>query len=314
MNMNIRVVTGTAAGLVFLAAAFLAFHHYTETHVETDDAQIAGHLHPVTSRIPGAVTNVFVHDNQVVKKGEPLFMLDDRNFFHTQQKDEAILARDKARLEVSMANIDKDGTRIRLTRRESERTDRLSRKAFATASRLDRDRAAYREALATLKADTAQQKVIESIIRQDEATVAIDRLNLRHTIVRAPVDGRITGKTVEKGQYLVPGQVVGYIVPFRMWIIANYKETDLSNIHPGDPVRITVDAIPGKTFRGRVDSIQQSTGAVLSLLPPENATGNYTKVVQRVPVKILLDPASDTGHQLRLGMSVLPVVLPGNRP
>ncbi len=310
--MNVRLIAGGTAGIVLLSAASFAFRHYEKTHVSTDDAQIAGHLHPVTTRIPGSVARILIHDNQVVHAGDPLFSLDDRVLVSTKEKDKAALSRDESRREVNLANIEKDQTRILLTRRESERTVRLSKKAFATASRLDRDRAAYQEALATLKADTAQQKVLAASVRKDEATVAIDRLNLRYATIRAPVDGLVTGKTVEKGQYLAPGQVVGYIVPFRMWVIANYKETDLHDIHPGDPVRITVDAIPGKTFHGRVDSIQQSTGAVLSLLPPENATGNYTKVVQRVPVKIVLDPASDPDHKLRLGMSVVPVVLPGN--
>ena len=308
--MNVRVIGGTAAVVIVLVAASLAFYRYSETHISTDDAQISGHLHPVTPRIPGSVMQVFVHDNQVVHAGDLLFELDDRVLQRTLAQNEAALARDEAQLDVNRANIEKDQTTIRLTKRESDRTARLSKKAFATASRLDRDQAAYRVAQASLKADTSQSQVLKATVRKDKAKIAIDLLNLRFSKIRAPVDGLVTGKTVERGEYLSPGQVVGYVVPFRMWVVANYKETDLHGIHPGDPVRLTVDAIPGKTFWGHVDSIQQSTGAVLSLLPPENATGNYTKVVQRVPVKILFNPGSDPDHRLRLGMSVIPVILP----
>jgi membrane fusion protein (multidrug efflux system) len=224
--------------------------------------------------------------------------------------DEATLARDTARLSVNLANIERDQTTIGLTKRNHERTIRLSKRSFATASKLDHDRAAYKIALANVKADMSTHDVLTAAIEKDKSNLAIDLLNLQFAKIRAPVTGLITGKTLEKGQYLSPGQVAGYVVPFHMWVVANYKETDLHSIHPGDPVRVTVDALPGKTFKGRVDSIQQSTGAVLSLLPPENATGNYTKVVQRIPVKILLDPGSDPQHLLRLGMSVVPVVLP----
>ncbi|MCL4485499.1 MAG: HlyD family secretion protein [Nitrospirae bacterium] len=311
--MNSRVIAGMVAGAIVLATASFAFYHYSETHISTEDAQISGHLHPVTTRISGSVMRVLVHDNQVVHAGDLLFELDDRVLVSTKAKDEAALARDEAQLEVNRANTMKDQTTILLAKRESDRTARLSKRAFATASRLDRDQAAYQVALANLMADTSFRKVLESTVRKDKARLDIDLLNLRFSKIRAPVDGLVTGKTVEKGQFLSPGQVVGYVVPFRMWVIANYKETELHGIHPGDPVQITVDAIPGKTFRGHVDSIQLSTGAVLSLLPPENATGNYTKVVQRVPVKILLDPGSDPDHQLRLGMSVIPVVLPKSR-
>jgi membrane fusion protein (multidrug efflux system) len=308
--MQKSALIGTAIAIVLLIAGALGFYKYSKNHISTDDAQITGHLHPITSRISGSVMQVRVHDNQVVKAGDILFELDDRVLTHRMNMDIAKLNQDTAQLSVNNAKLERDRTMIGLTKRDHERIIRLSRQSFATQSSLDHARADYQVALANEKADKSMHKVLIAAIKKDKANLSIDQLNLRFSKIKAPVGGRITGKTIEKGQFLSPGQVVGYVVPFHMWIVANYKETDLHGIHPGDPVRITVDALPGKTFNGHVDSIQQSTGAVLSLLPPENATGNFTKVVQRVPVKILLDPNSDPDHLLRLGMSVVPVVLP----
>jgi membrane fusion protein (multidrug efflux system) len=308
MKKSSLIVTGL--GIVLLIAGSFWFYEYSRGHISTNDAQITGHLHPITARISGYVVRVLVHDNQVVNAGDVLFAFDDRVLVHQLKMDAATLSRDEASLSVNTANLDRDRTMIGLTKRDHDRTVNLSRQSFATKSKLDHDRANYRVALANERADSATHKVLTAALRKDKAKLAIDLLNIQFSSIKAPVSGLVTGKSLEKGQFLSPGQVVGYVVPFHMWVVANYKETDLHGIHPGDPVRITVDALPGKNFRGHVDSIQQSTGAVLSLLPPENATGNFTKVVQRVPVKILLDPGSDPKHLLRLGMSVVPVVLP----
>ncbi len=298
-----------SATLIAVGAASLIYAQYIRTHVSTDDAQITGHLDPITPRIAGPVVSVLMKDNQIVHRGDVLMEIDSRLFQSTYEKDKAALARDMAQLKVLSATIERDQANEDLAKRESRRTLNLSKKSFATASRLDRDMSAYRMAQAQTKADTEAMKVLKETIHRDEAVIAIDALNIRYTKVLAPVDGRVTGKTIEMGTFLTPGQIVGYVVPFSMWVVANYKETDLRGIRQGDPVNIKVDALPGETFHGHVDSIAQSTGAVLSLLPPENATGNFTKVVQRVPVKILIDPGSDPDHRLRIGMSAIPVVL-----
>jgi membrane fusion protein (multidrug efflux system) len=133
-------------------------------------------------------------------------------------------------------------------------------------------------------------------------------LDLSYTKLYAPAAGRITRKSVEPGNYVQVGQTLFSIVPQPVWVVANFKETQLTHIRPGQPVDIRVDAYPDTAFRGRVDSIQAGSGAAFSLLPPENATGNYVKVVQRVPVKILLDGPPDPAHVLGPGMSVVPTV------
>lgn len=145
-------------------------------------------------------------------------------------------------------------------------------------------------------------------IEQAEAAVRQAELDLSYTKIYAPEDGRITRKTVELGALLQPGQALFVLVPAEMWILANFKETQLNRMRPGQPVEIKVDAYPDQIFRGHVDSFQTGTGSRFSLLPPENATGNYVKVVQRLPVKIVFDEQSDSEHLLAPGMSVEPEV------
>jgi membrane fusion protein (multidrug efflux system) len=134
------------------------------------------------------------------------------------------------------------------------------------------------------------------------------KLNLEYTRITAPVDGRITRKDVEPGDYIQTGQTLFSIVPHNIWVIANFKETQLTHMLPGQPATIRIDAFPGKVFKGHVDSMQSGTGSRFSLLPPENATGNYVKVVQRVPVKILFDEAPEVQAAFAPGLSVVPEV------
>ncbi|HST23215.1 MAG TPA: HlyD family secretion protein [Blastocatellia bacterium] len=154
----------------------------------------------------------------------------------------------------------------------------------------------------------AQVATADADIEQAQAHVAQAELNLSYTKIYAPEDGRVTKKAVEEGAFVQVGQALMAVVPDEMWIVANFKETQLDNIQPGQPVDIKVDAYSGHTFKGHVDSIQTGTGARFSLLPPENATGNYVKVVQRVPVKIVFDEQPDPQHPIGPGMSVEPEV------
>ena len=145
-------------------------------------------------------------------------------------------------------------------------------------------------------------------MEQTRAAVEQAELNLSYTKIYAPEDGTVTKKAVEEGTFVQVGQALMAIVPDEVWVIANFKETQLDAIRPGQPVDIKVDAYPSKTFKGHVDSIQTGTGARFSMMPPENATGNYVKVVQRVPVKIVFDEQPDPQHPIGPGMSVEPEV------
>lgn len=149
-----------------------------------------------------------------------------------------------------------------------------------------------------------------SVVRQKEAALQEARLGMSYTKIYAPADGYVTKKSVEAGDQLRPGQPVMAVVPLDdVWIIANYKETQLTRVKAGQSVRIKVDTYPGRTFEGKVESITAGTGSVLSMFPPENATGSFVKVVQRIPVKIVLTGNVDSAHQLRPGMSVVPTII-----
>jgi membrane fusion protein (multidrug efflux system) len=165
-----------------------------------------------------------------------------------------------------------------------------------------------RESLVTQREARVGQQ--EAQLRQRESALAEAKLFRRYTAVLSPADGYVTRKSVEAGQVVSPGQSLLAVAALdNVWVVANYKETDIERIRPGQEVVLRVDTYGGKKFRGTVDSIMAGTGSAFSLFPPENATGNYVKVVQRVPVKILLSRGEDPGHVLRIGMSVVPTVL-----
>jgi membrane fusion protein (multidrug efflux system) len=154
----------------------------------------------------------------------------------------------------------------------------------------------------------ARERTALAQVARSEAAVQQASLDLSYTKIFAPEAGRITRKRVERGAYVQVGQTLFVIVPDQVWVVANYKETQLEYMRPGQPASIHVDAYPDKVFHGHVDSIQAGSGAAFSLLPPENATGNYVKVVQRVPVKIVIDDPPDDEHVLGPGMSVVPEI------
>jgi membrane fusion protein (multidrug efflux system) len=185
-----------------------------------------------------------------------------------------------------------------------------ARQARASASQAQASLRTAQTAPQQIQATRAQASVAAARVKQAEAVLASARLNLEHATVRAMTNGVISRKTVEVGQTVAPGQALMALVDLdHLWVTANFKETQLREMKPGQQVRVSVDALGGREFRGSVDSVAAATGARFSLLPPDNATGNYVKVVQRVPVKIVLDQGQDPDHRLRPGMSVSPTVL-----
>jgi membrane fusion protein (multidrug efflux system) len=176
---------------------------------------------------------------------------------------------------------------------------------------------AHEIAVAQVKAAEEQLRTAESqkltqasTIKQKEATASLAGLNYQYTKIYAPVDGYVAKKSVQTGNQIQAGQPLMAVVALNdIWVTANYKETQMENIHSGQAVKIKVDSYPGKVFTGKVDSIMAGTGVTFSLFPSENATGNYVKVVQRIPVKIVLDEGADKDHVLRIGMSVEPTVI-----
>ena len=253
------------------------------THESTDDAFIDVHFVSVAPKIAGRVTVVHVDDNQLVKKGDLLVEIDPRDFQVALAQAKANLAKDKA-------------SQIQANANEKRAQDLFTKKVISAQ---DRD------------TNVATSQSSEATVEADEAAVEQAELNLGYTKITAPIDGYVTKEAVATGDYLQVGQALMSLVPPRVWVIANFKETQLRNMQPGQPVNISVDAYSNVELRGRVDSIQAGSGAAFSLLPPENATGNYVKVVQRVPVKIILDDQQNLQRVLGPGMSVLPTVSVG---
>jgi membrane fusion protein (multidrug efflux system) len=228
--------------------------------------------------------------------------------------------------DLQMANLEQ-------ARKDRDRAENLVKKDAISKERYDRAITAYKVAVAQVKAATedlksylstieTQRAVVRQTeagrtaqlasIKQKEAVLEGASLNSGYTKIYAPVDGYVTKKSVEVGNQIQPGQPLMAIVPLSdIYVTANYKETQLEKVRPGQKVEIKIDTYPGKVFQGKVESIMAGTGSVFSLFPPENATGNFVKVVQRIPVKIVFDRDTDPGHALRMGMSVEPTVVIG---
>ncbi|MGE5213387.1 MAG: efflux RND transporter periplasmic adaptor subunit [Nitrospirota bacterium] len=275
---------GVVIGITMIAiigiiyGATVVFHSLT--HQSTDDAFVDTHVVSVAPKVAGRVSAVHVRDNQFVKKDEVLLELDPRDFQVAFDQAKANLAKDKATETTAEAN--------------EQRAKSLFSNKVISAQERDANVAAAQSSRGNVQADAAAVKQAE--------------LNLAYTKIKAPIDSYVTNKKVAIGDYLQVGQTLMALVPPRVWVTANFKETQLRNMRPGQPATISVDAYPGLKLPGHVDSIQAGSGAAFSLLPPENATGNYVKVVQRVPVKIVFDQKPDGQHVLGPGMSVVPDV------
>ncbi len=321
--------------LLLIAAVVCGFFLWVraKTHITTDDAFIDSHIYSISSRITGHVISVPVNDNQFVKKGDLLVELDPTDYrtrvlntsaqldiaknetaseYAQVEAAKAALNSDKARLEQADLDLKRGEALYRKEVIPKEQLDRLETARKVAASRLKETEGSVRRAMALLGLTGPGAK--EAQIEQKRAELRQASLNLAYTKIYAPADGYITRKSVEPGNNLQPGQALMALVSLGdVWITANYKESQLAHVRPGQKVEFTVDTYPGRTFRGVVDSIMAGTGAAFSLLPPENATGNYVKVVQRIPVKILVDKTSDPGHLLRVGMSVEPTIITGRK-
>ena len=302
----------------------------------TDDAFIDVHMVQVAPQVPGRVARVLVDDNQLVETGQPLVEIDPADF--QAKLDQAVaneasaagsLAQAKAQASAAVANVEEARAQVGVADANAvnassqlKRDQPLAEQHVVSHQTLDNDIANARSTAASLvaaqkklAATEAQQAVAQSQIATAEANLnsaaaqtAQARLNLSYTRVVAPQSGRVAHKNVAIGDYVQTGQDLMALVPTRLWVTANFKETQLAHMRVGQPVDIEIDAYPDTTFHGHVASIQPGSGAAFSLLPPENATGNYVKVVQRVPVKIVFDDPPDPSRPLGPGMSVVPSV------
>ena len=380
---GVKIIAPIAALLLAAAGAF-AYHYYAGWE-STDDAQIDGYINPISSRVAGYITKVYVDDNQYVKAGTLLAQIDPKDYEVAIASAQATLANDQATADASQVNVPviSVNTSSQLVSAEADVANAHAGisaaeqqlaaaqaavlQAEANNAKAQDDVKRYKQlvdkqeiseqlyvqavqtangATAAVQAGNANVQAAQDAVRQAQSRLAqasasvesaqtgpqqirIQRsravaasaaaqksrtaveqaqLNLGYTRIVAPVDGVVAKRSAQPGQYVSPGQQLMAVVPLDdIWVTANFKETQLRNMRPGDPVKINVDAY-GRTYSGYVESMAGGTGAVFSLLPPENATGNYVKVVQRLPVRLRLDKGQDPEHRLRPGMSVMPDV------
>lgn len=359
------------AVLLVLAGAAIFVWHYYSVRESTDDAQIDGHIDPISARVSGTVLRVYADDNQFVKAGDLLIDLDSRDYDIAVQRARADLADAEANAAAanvsvplttttSSSQLNAANAAVKASEKEVDAAQARVQEAQANYNKVEADRrrleglvkrdevsqqqydaavAAAAAARATLDAAqsavaTAQSRVAQANAqaasagtvpeqikvtrsRASAALAQVDRakaalaqaeLNVQYTKIVAPVAGVLSKRNVEPGQVIQAGQPLFSIVNLDdIYVTANFKETQLKSMHPGQKVKISVDAY-GHDLNGTVESLGGATGARFSLLPPENATGNYVKVVQRIPVRIRIDPGQDPNHQLRPGMSVNPTV------
>jgi membrane fusion protein, multidrug efflux system len=312
---------------------------FSRSHTGTDNAQIDGHITAIAPKVQAFVDRVLVDDNVHVKTGDTLVVLDDRDLKERVRQAEADVANALAaagskqlpgqapaqfqstRAQAASAQASVVAAQANFRRAESDlsRIRTLADKKIVPAQQLDATQAAFDAAAANLEAAQRQAAAASSQVAASgaavygatarvesaQATLANARLQLSYAYILAPTDGMIAKRSVEPGGLVQIGQNLMSIVPEKdVWVSANLKETQLPGVAVGRKATFTVDAYPGRTFHGHVESLSPATGARFSLLPPDNATGNFTKVVQRVPVRVAVDDPVDLAHPLRPGLSV----------
>lgn len=339
-SLTKKVILGSCFAL--MAAAGVGFYLHGRGFEHTDDAQIEGRITYISPKVSGYITKVAIEDNQHVKAGDPLLEIDPRDYEIRVRQAQAVIDAANAKLSASNETYETSvvtapttidaakaavaGAQANYDRALSDynRKRQLSDLAISKQGIVDARTAmeAAASALADAKAGAAKAETaprtitsaqaatrqVGAEIEQATAALAQAQLDLSHTKIMAPFDGHITRRSIEPGAYVQPGQQILALVSDDYWVVANFKETQLDKMKPGSQVSIKIDAYPDRVYKGHIESFQKGTGARFSVFPPENATGNFVKVVQRVPVKIIFDEKPDPALALGPGMSVEPVV------
>ncbi|WP_296251706.1 HlyD family secretion protein [Pseudomonas sp. UBA4194] len=333
--MNHRTAISLIGAAVIACAAYGVFHVLRGGSVQsTDDAYIRADSVLVSPRVAGLVSEVLVQDNQSVKAGQLLARLDDRDYIAAQAAARANVSAARAELKNLAASIERQGAVIdqataathataaslKFAQANAQRYRNLSQAGAGTqeerqkaeaelqgweASR-DRDAASRVAAQRTLDVLKAQREVAEAALAKDQAALDQADLNLSYTQIVAPADGMVGQRSVRVGAYVAPGRPLLALVPLHQaFVIANFRETQLANMQAQQAVEIRVDSIPDQVFRGHIDSVAPATGLSFAQISPDNATGNFTKVVQRIPVKVVFDADQPHLERLRVGLSVV---------
>ncbi|QNH62040.1 HlyD family secretion protein [Hymenobacter sediminicola] len=333
-----RPIIFIVLALVLLLGGYYGWQRYQfgQTHEETDDAQVEGDIYPILPRVSGPVLEVKVEDNQPVKKGDVLLTVDPADYQQRVNAAEAALASAQANVvaaraavgtasanvstaqatigvsDANQARLQKDLKRSEFLRKEDiipqSEYDAVQANLKSTSAQRNTAQQQVKVAQQQVEAARQQVAVAEAVVKQRQADLENAKLQLSYTTLVAPVNGFVSKKSVQPGQLVTPNQqLMGLVASERTWVVANFKETQLGNMKVGQPVEVEVDAYPNQEFAGHIESLSAATGARFALLPPDNASGNFVKVTQRVPVKIVLDKA-DPEHPLRAGMSVVATV------
>ena len=317
MRIGVRPLL-IGAAILAIAATVAYWALVLRGFERTNDAFVEGHLVFLSPRVGGQVAEVLVQENQHVQRGQTLVRLDPADFEVRVARARADLdaahnriAQTRASADAAAAQVAAVEAKLRHAEQELGRARQLFANGVASHTALDAAVAAHDGASAELHAaqerERAERAALgnEAPVRQAEAMLREAELALSHTVVTAPFDGVAGRKSVEVGANVAPGQpLVAVAEDAANWVTANFKETQIESMNAGDSAEIRVDAFPDAVFHGRVESISPTTGAKYALLPPENATGNFTKVVQRVPVRIALDAAESDLAKLSVGLSV----------
>jgi membrane fusion protein (multidrug efflux system) len=330
---------GAAVALLLGLGSLGGWQYWTvwRFEVSTDDAYVQADIVAIAPQVSGTISELHVDDNDTVKAGDVLARIDDRPYkaaLAQAQSDvaaakaniadaEAQLTEQQSLIAEANAAIKVDQAAEAFAAEDSTRFGTLAAKGYGTlhdaqqassqqvglTASIAKDEAAAaaaQEQVAILQAKLDQAK---ALLGHTEAAERTAELNLGYTTITAPTDGVIGERTVRVGQFVTPGTQLLAVVPLnRTYVVGNFKETQLTDVRPGQPVMVAVDTFPGVTVRGVVDSLAPASGQEFALLPPDNATGNFTKIVQRVPVKIRIDPANPLRGLLRPGMSVTPTI------
>ncbi len=329
-----------ALGLAFLAAAAAYGDYYWTTGrflVSTDDAYVQAHSVLISPKVSGYISEVPVDDNEPVKAGEALARIDPRDYQTALDQARANVAAAQAGIdtlnqqiaqqhlviEQDQQQVTSDQAALVFSQQNFQRYTDLEKTGYGTVQRAQQAQADIRQKQAALQHDIAvvaaaqrQVGVFEAQLAQAKATLAQQQamehqaeLNLSYTTITAPVDGTVGVRTLRVGEYVQAGTQLMAVAPLQaVYVVANYKETQLTDVWPGQPVTIDIDTFPGATVHGHVDSIAPASGQEFALLPPDNATGNFTKIVQRIPVKIDIEKNEPLLGRLRPGMSVEPTI------
>ncbi|MGS4347262.1 HlyD family secretion protein [Myroides odoratus] len=299
----------------------------------TNDAQVEQYVNPINSKVSGYIQRIYFEENQLVQAGDTLLLLDRRDYIANQSETQASLQQAQAQLDILDSNINTlinqaqvtqeqiKVAQAKLMRQQQEYTRyaNLLAEESTTQQQFDNVKTAldiarseyqvaqnsHQVALAKIEDIKTQKSAASAEIKKREASLAKDELNLGYTVIRAPYTGRIGKKTIQEGQLIQTGQTLSYIVNEESgkWIVANFKETQIGKFHTGQVARVTLDAFPDREFQGIIESIAPATGSRYSLLPPDNATGNFVRIIQRIPVKIKLTEDLSTLANLSAGMN-----------